>query len=264
MPPQLLSPEEQSAEQSENDPFFYWRLCDELTVVQASLLMIGLRPDYDGLAEYVMGYEPQRRPENFDAALRVISAGLQSGKIHGTLVRETRLVDVGEHEYADMPIEGSLNPSLSTVNALSVRAYLHEKGLRHGFFGPTLFEKYSPPNYLSPIHPCYAPKLAAAVEAWLAVTDEGTTGAGGTPKQAIEKWLRLNAARLGLTNKDGGPNKLAIDEISKIANWNIKGGAAKTPSKPKTATGGGRFSHNPPTPVSGAKNPVLKAVAKEG
>lgn len=81
------------------------------------------------------------------------------------------------------------------------------------------------PDYLNPNHPRFAPKLAAAVNAWLAVTDPGPR----TPKQALERWLRENATQFGMTNDDGAPINQAITECAKVANWAPEGGAAKTP-----------------------------------
>jgi hypothetical protein len=52
---------------------------------------------------------------------------------------------------------------------------------------------------------------------------------GKTAKQAINVWLRRNAARFGLTKEDGNPNDQGIEDVSKIANWDTKGGAPKTP-----------------------------------
>lgn len=52
---------------------------------------------------------------------------------------------------------------------------------------------------------------------------------GKTPKQALEKWLRENAADFGLTDEDGSPVNLAIEECSKVANWKLDGGPPKTP-----------------------------------
>lgn len=80
--------------------------------------------------------------------------------------------------------------------------------------------------YLDPNHPRYAPKLAAAVRAWLAVDDPP---AGKTAKQSLVNWLRENAPELGLTGPEGKPNELGIDECAKVANWRTDGGAPKTP-----------------------------------
>lgn len=82
------------------------------------------------------------------------------------------------------------------------------------------------PGYLDPTHRRFAPKLAAAVQAWLAV--EGP-GHGTTTKRELEAWLRGNATRLGLINAEGQTKSSVIAECSAIANWDVKGGAPKTP-----------------------------------
>lgn len=81
-------------------------------------------------------------------------------------------------------------------------------------------------DFLDLLNQRYAPKLAAAVKAWQAVTDTGKR----SPKQALDKWLREHATEFGLTNEDGKPIENAIEECSKVANWNTKGGATKTPT----------------------------------
>lgn len=81
------------------------------------------------------------------------------------------------------------------------------------------------PSYLDHQNPRYSAKLAAAVKAWEAITDPGNK----TPKQALEAWLRANAAELGLLGDDGKPINAAMIECSTMANWRTKGGPAKTP-----------------------------------
>jgi len=80
------------------------------------------------------------------------------------------------------------------------------------------------PGYRDITHDRYAPKLAAAIDAWEAVTDPQ----GKHPKQALVQWLTKNAAKLGLWDKDR-PNKTAIEEAAKVANWQERGGAPRTP-----------------------------------
>jgi hypothetical protein len=72
-------------------------------------------------------------------------------------------------------------------------------------------------------------KLAAAVRAWNEVTADPESLNGKTPKKALEVWLRKHANEYGLTNDDGNPNKLGIQEICKVANWKPAGGASPTP-----------------------------------
>lgn len=83
------------------------------------------------------------------------------------------------------------------------------------------------PDYLDPMNPRYAPKLAAAVRAWQAVTDPN----GKHPKQALAKWLREHATEFGLADDKGKPNEDGIEQVAKVANWKPGGGAPKTPSE---------------------------------
>ena len=80
-------------------------------------------------------------------------------------------------------------------------------------------------GHLDPKNPRYAPKLAAAVRAWQAVTDPGKV----SPKKALTKWLREHAAEFGLSDDEGKPNETGIEEVAKVANWQPGGGAPKTP-----------------------------------
>ena len=52
---------------------------------------------------------------------------------------------------------------------------------------------------------------------------------GKSVKQALDVWLRQHANEFGLTKEDGNPNEQGIQEVAKIANWETKGGAPKTP-----------------------------------
>jgi hypothetical protein len=71
--------------------------------------------------------------------------------------------------------------------------------------------------------------LAATIEAWKAVTADEELRRGKSVKQALAVWLRQHANEFGLTKDDGNPNEQGIEEIAKIANWDIRGGAPKTP-----------------------------------
>jgi len=112
---------------------------------------------------------------------------------------------------------------LTTVSRDDLVVWLASRGVRTGFFFPGA-KPSDEPDFLDPSNPRYSRKLAAVVRAWQAVTDPGKK----TPKQAIEKWLREHAAEFGLTDEEGNPINQAIDECSKVANWQQAGGAPKT------------------------------------
>jgi len=112
--------------------------------------------------------------------------------------------------------------SLSTVSQDDLTQWLTQRGIRAGFFSPNATDG---PGYLDSEHPRYAPKLAAAVRAWEAVTDTN----GKHPKQALTKWLREHCGEFDLADAKGKPNETGIEEIAKVANWQPSGGAPKTP-----------------------------------
>jgi hypothetical protein len=54
----------------ELDGFDYWRLCDELSIVQAAFLIVGFDPS--GENSYVENWDPHRRPIGYEAAKATI------------------------------------------------------------------------------------------------------------------------------------------------------------------------------------------------
>ena len=236
----------------------YWRLCEELNIVQASLLVVGEDPSCAG---YTEEQEIQNRPQGYEAAKTAIYGGLKSfvryekeasqferqadymceeynqsygiseeddqylmsllnRAISGTLVQQTEY-DINGNGLGFL--DGTVDLYRSMVNVESLKQWLGLKGFTTGFFFP---EVIATMDFLDPLNQRYAPKLAASVKAWQAVTDAGKR----SPKQALDKWLREHAAEFGLTNEDGKPIENAIEECSKVANWNPKGGATKTPT----------------------------------
>lgn len=201
----------------------YWRLCDELSVVQAALLIVGLDP-----AEfyYVMEWEGNKRPENFSAALAALSHAILGGRLHATIRKaiESRWDSTAE-DYYDYDT-GEPDWEKTTILVDDLRVWLRGRGFKTGFFFPQAVET---PDFLNQAHKNYAPKLAAAIGAWEAVNASPELIKGKTVKQALLKWLRKNADKFGLTKDDGNPNEQGIEEIAKISNWDAKGGAPKTP-----------------------------------
>jgi len=112
------------------------------------------------------------------------------------------------------------------VGVDDLKAWLEARGVQSGFFFPVGPVKA---EYLDTKNESFAPKLAAAVQAWKAVQQSELPTPARSVKQDLTRWLNLHAAEYGLTNDDGEPNKLAIEEVSKVANWDPRGGAPKTP-----------------------------------
>jgi hypothetical protein len=233
------------------DDLNYWRLCDHLNVVQAALLIVGADPSIAQLTErgiefnsQVRGYDAastaiihalEKYGEYLDAiglgtsnnhssqALKAPDAerlkSLKQGALKGKIV-PVWATDTNGNRHSIM--EGVIDLWQSTVEVAALKVWLKERGFTTGFFFPDLEDK---PDYLDPHNPRYAPKLAAAVHAWQAVTDPGTK----SPKRALDKWLREHAAEFGLTDDEGQPVNQAVEDCSKVANWQPSGGAPKTP-----------------------------------
>lgn len=189
----------------------YWRLCDEVSVVQAALLILGDDPTDK---QYSVEKNTKSRPKGYEAARAALTHAILGGSLNAT-----QRYELGEYT----PCWHS-----TTVKVDELRDWLVSRGFRSGFFFPDVSEET--PDYLSGSSPYYAPKLAAAVNAWLHVTKNLALLNGKTPKQAIEKWLREHAVTYGLTKEDGSPNEQGIEDIAKVANWKPTGGVAKTPS----------------------------------
>jgi hypothetical protein len=195
----------------------YWKLCDQLTVMQAALLMVGVDPSSE-VGMCCERRDSDERLGGYDAAKTAIATGLRAKAIKG------RLLTVNEGDGIHPLADYSVDVTQSTVEVQSLRSWLASRGIKSGFFFPTAVDT---PGYLDPRNPRFAPKLAAAIQAWEAVTDPN----GKHPKQAVIKWLREHATRLGLADEQGKPNETAIEEVAKVVNWQPGGGAPRTPTR---------------------------------
>ncbi|MFG1186913.1 hypothetical protein [Xanthobacter aminoxidans] len=209
-----------------------WRLAKSLTIYQAALLIEGYDP-----AKFEDSPPYNWHPDIKNKTAAVIHA-LRSASEDGTIKLAKEFRSGEFDEYLD------LDRSLMRVD--DIRSWLETAGFKDGFFVPIEEEDDGPGDFLSPF---YAPKLAAANDAWKAVTSDKTWLRGRSPKKAIELWLKENAARYGLMNKDGTPNATGIEEIAKVANWKPAGGAPTTP-KDNGGLKGGFGKTTPPLSTS--------------
>ena len=209
------------------DKLDLWHLCDELSVPEASLLLLGLDPA-------VLKDNPERLaspPQGYQAISTAIKNSIQSKKLSAV---------ISYYEDNNAPVDLILWQD-TKVSVSDLKKWLLEKNFTNNFFLKN--DTSSVQSYLDPENEFYAPKLSAAVNAWLEVTNNPAYLNGKTPKQALDKWLRQNANDYGLTKDDGNPNESAIEEISKIANWKLEGGVAKT--TPQAQTKRTKGSSNP-------------------
>ena len=231
----------------------YWRLCDEVSVVQAALLMLDLNPaSYTNIMSPGCMYDNEIK-KNFSALLSALSHAILGGRLPASIRREAWEKGWDEEPGSGGKLAKNLNIfpdqnefpeeafgpihrgviyratpdwNLTTVLVEDLLVWLKGRGFNKGFFFP---QAEAAPDYLDKSNENYAPKLAAAIRAWEAVSTDPELIRGKTVKQALLKWLRKNADQYGLTKDDGNPNEQGIEEISKISNWDSKGGAPKTP-----------------------------------
>lgn len=205
------------------DSMDFWRLCDELSIVQAALLIAGVDPAED--STYVETWQPCDKPSGYEATKTAIANGLRRGDIKGEVSYQTdaKFDSIAEMYYDEVSERIDLHESV--VSADSLREFLSKRGFKSGFFFSNADHN---PEYLNSLSNCYSSKLAAAIHAWEAVSRDDKLRRGKTVKQALMNWLTVHAAQYGLVKDDGRPNENGIEEIAKIANWDTKGGAPKT------------------------------------
>lgn len=227
-----------------------YRIAVSYTLTDAAALLVGVRPssvhhpDEWNRNRFMVYGDSQNE---FRAALQALVGAVNHGSSPLRAVKRFHGVnDEARSVLYDLPdgheIVMELDPSRTTVDAEDLRQWLSARGVRSGFFFPAAPPT---PDYLDPNHPRFAPKLAAAVRAWLAMEDENLRRGKGIIA-ALEGWLETRYKELGLVHerdqpgnnvKVGDLNRTAITEAAKVANWRPAGGATSTPlSNPPTPT----------------------------
>ena len=144
--------------ENEMSEFDLWRLCDQLSIIQAALLVAGHDPS--ALQNHVEAQAPKDRPPGYEAAKAAISRGLISGSLDGIYVRQIEHdINGNFNGYIDDTID--LENSMVEVPALVV--WLSTRGVNSGFFFP---KKEDGAEFLDPDHDRYSQKLAATILAW--------------------------------------------------------------------------------------------------
>lgn len=195
----------------------YWRLCDELSIVHAALLIVGIDPSSEDGTDCDKR-EERRRPTGYTAVKNALIGAITAGR----LPAKRKYFWIDPTDCCDQQVDWSK----SSVSVADLKTWLRSRGggFTSGFFFPN--EEVGRPGYLDPENPRYAPKLAAAVSAWLSVKEAAP---GKSAKQTLERWLRENATSFNLADDDGNPVTQAMIECSTVANWQTGGGASKTP-----------------------------------
>lgn len=200
----------------------YWRLCDEFSIAQAALLIVGLDPaDYQFFVE-----ELDEKPQGYEAAKAALVNAIQGVRLETANIKyeEVRIWDDYREAYRLLNT-GKIDLHQTSIGIKELRIWLMARGVSIGFFEDKKIEF----EFLDVAHEFYAPKLAASYQAWRTLSRQPNLE-GKSPKQAMKKWLREHAADYGLLDSKGVLNELGITECAKVANWLEKGGVPKTPA----------------------------------
>ncbi len=221
-----------------------WKLADELNIYQIVLLITGYDPS-EFQADYYDKW-PDEVKMQVSPYLNAIRNAARSKRFKFQV-------------FLDGYNNGEIDLDASLIDIESFTEWLQAGNFNDGFFVCGTGE---PDRLSDALSEFYAPKLAAAVRAWNEVTSDPAALNGKTPKKALEIWLRKHANEYGLTNKDGNPNELGIEEICKVANWKPSGGAAPTPTpsaKPSLDATPATWKARPRPPTLRPKPPTHRA-----
>lgn len=230
----------------------HWKHVEEFRVFETALLMSQIDPyDYPDGVEILResGHPRWKTAMGYQRAIvtaiaRGTLAATNAYVIQRNYDGEEYMVDFDEatHTWAD------IDSNSTTVTRQSIYGWIKKQDIklvlpphirqRNGEFvrAATVEEKdiieismtevpriaYAP--YLDKNNELSPNELRAAVAAWEAVAEAGDPRLNGVAvKTMLKKWLTENSAAYGL-------GKDAIERCATVANWNKKGGVAKTPS----------------------------------
>lgn len=232
-----------------------WTLADELSVVNAAILITGNDPSATHSVhdfEVDMTYREQTTTghRGFDGAFNALKSAILADKLQARVVFS---VDVNPAELSAV-VRGSRQLSQLSGQLLSecadavylqwepdwkqtmveveeLKRWLQSRDYRPPFFFPTTETAPEPTptptpkvrDFTDPAHLRYSDKLACAVAAWEAITQPRR---GKSVKQTISAWVKEHGAKY---TRDGNPfSNQATDDIAIVANWNPGGGTPRT------------------------------------
>ena len=123
----------------------YWRLCDEVSVIQAALLIVDADPAR--CQEYVANWTAEKRPTGYDASLAALTHAILAGRLRATIRRGAWERGWNEDPAGDESV-GKDNRghqiifktdpdwSLTTIIVDDLRIWLRGRGIKTGFFFP--------------------------------------------------------------------------------------------------------------------------------
>ena len=118
-----------------------WQLCEELSVIQAVLLIVGVDPA--AWQEKVTSCAPQDRPVNYDATFAAVTYAIDAGRLRATVRKGIRAWqeqlsedEVLANEFDFMSPIFPLGPDWknTTIEVNDLRDWLRTRGYESGFF----------------------------------------------------------------------------------------------------------------------------------
>jgi hypothetical protein len=120
------------------DALHHWRLCDELTVLQAALLIVGEDPSVS--QEFVQNWETTNRPSGYDAAFAALKNAILSNRLPATIrhaatergwIRDPMNHEAVGTDSRNVQIFYNIDPSWdrTTVYVEDLRAWLRTRGV---------------------------------------------------------------------------------------------------------------------------------------
>jgi hypothetical protein len=260
----------------------YWRLADELPVIDAAILITGNDPSdrfeiYDDSGQAVRDANgvwrtaQQRDYKGFEAAFKSLKIAIRSNRLRANTrhaVNRAEYENVADYGY--VPLDQGpgftrtsydfmvarkprdtgqtvLNFSVdelrgcddfyvwkepdweqTTIEVQDLKDWLANRGVFPPFFFPTGNQE----GFRSKKNPRYAPKLAACIAAWEAVS---VAAKNSSVKQTLKDWIRSNASAYGVGDESGIVSDTAAEELAKIVNWSPGGGATPTTTSSEAA-----------------------------
>ncbi|ACP23930.1 hypothetical protein NGR_c01270 [Sinorhizobium fredii NGR234] len=236
-----------------------WRLPDELSVVDAAILITGNDPSaehevYDHKMRRAFLEQVTTGHRGFEAAFSALRSAILANKLQARVVfsvdverAELRAVVRGSRQISELSgqllshcadavsLQWEPDWKQTTVEVKELRRWLESRNHRPPFFFPTTETQPEPRpkvrDFMDRTHLRYSAKLACAVAAWEALADLPKSKA---VKDAICDWVAEHGERYakpGDRNGFGAAGKVtgsALDQIASVVNWKPQGGAPRT------------------------------------
>ncbi len=186
----------------------YWRLLDELNVIQIVYLTLGFEPPdtRKTSTDEFFGFAPIDRiqkPSGFEALFLCLKKAISNGELH-TIKTETN----SDHWY------------LEKIAKNDIENWLLNQNLKPEFFFGNSSKNVHKPEYLNKNHSMYSEELAAAIETWESVLQcNPSRPKRGSRKSLIANHLKQNYSAF---------NQSQHDRITLMLNPDKAGGASKT------------------------------------